>query len=209
MIELKNVMKKIDSNIVLNDINVTFPEAKIIGIVGRNGSGKSMLFRMICGFLLPDSGTVIVNQIDLKKTRTFAKDTRALIEKPNFIDNMSGYENLLLLARLLKKIGKNEIEHYLKQFDLYEDKDKKVGKYSLGMKQKLGIIQALMEQPNIIILDEPFSGLDKQSVLALKTILKEEQKGGKTIFISSHIEQDIKELCDVVYEMDSGKLVQL
>ena len=206
MIELLHATKKLGNQIVLNDINARFEEGKIIGIVGRNGSGKSMLFRLLCGLIYPTKGQVLVNGIDLKKQNAFPLEVRALIERPHFIDNMTGFENLSLLASMQKKIGSEEIERYLKLFHLDHEKNKPVSKYSLGMKQKLGIIQVLMEDADVMILDEPFSGLDKESVKEVKKILKKERSQNKTILIASHIESDIDDLCDEVYEMDTGKL---
>lgn len=209
MIELKNVYKELDQNIILDYINLKIKDKTIVGIVGRNGSGKSMMFRAICGLIIPDSGEIIINGNNITKKNAFSQDIRALIEKPNFIENSSALDNLLLLASIQKKIGKEEILKYLKQFGLYEVRNKAVGKYSLGMKQKLGIIQVLMEDPQIMIFDEPFSGLDKQSVKDVKKILLDEKKKGKTILIASHIDSDLKGLCDEFYEMDVGRLEKI
>lgn len=206
MIELKQVSKTIDNNTVLNNINLVLEKGQIVGIIGRNGSGKSMLFRMICGLITPDTGEVIINSKNITKKHSFPTEIRALIERPNFIDNATAFENLNLLASIQKKIDREDIFKYLKIFDLYEMRDKKVGKFSLGMKQKLGIIQVVMEDPDIMILDEPFSGLDKQSVIEVKKFLLEKKNEGKLILLASHIESDINDLCDTIYEMDAGEI---
>ncbi len=164
-----------------------------------------MLFKTICGFLTPTSGKVIVNDIDIYKSKTFPPETRALIEKPNFINSLSGFENLKMLVDIKKIVGVKEIEDTLSLVNLENEKNKKFGKYSLGMKQKLGIASVLMENPKIIILDEPFNGIDKSSIQEIKNYLLK-IKSDKIIIIASHIESDIKDLCDVIFEMDLGKV---
>lgn len=205
MINLIDLYKKIDNNIVLDNVNLKLKKGYIYGLVGRNGSGKTMLLNTICGFIKPTSGKILVNNIDLYEEKKFLPNSRALIEHPKFIDNLSGYENLELLAGINKIIGKEEIEQVLKEVDLYEHKDKKYGKYSLGMKQKLGIAQVLMENPEIMILDEPFNGLDQKSADKIRKKLKNIKKD-KIIIIATHIKDDIEELCDYVYKIDAGKL---
>lgn len=133
---------------------------------------------------------------------------RALIEKPNFFPELTGYENLELLAKIQNKIGKEEIEEALKKVNLYEEKDKKYREYSLGMKQKLGIAQVLMEDPEIMILDEPFNGIEENSVKEISTLLKEERKKGKLIMISTHIKEDLDNLSDVIYHFDAGTVTK-
>lgn len=206
-INIENLTKKLDENIVLDNINITFEEGKVYGIVGRNGSGKSLLFKTICGFLTPTSGNVFINDIDIYEKDVFPPSTRALIEKPNFINSLSGFQNLKLLADINKLIGDNEIDDSLKLVNLYNEKNKKFGKYSLGMKQKLGIASVIMENPKIIILDEPFNGIDKSSIEQIKKYLLN-IKSEKIIIIASHIESDINDLCDEIYEMDLGKIIK-
>lgn len=205
-INIENLTKKLDENIVLDNINITFEEGKVYGIVGRNGSGKSLLFKTICGFLTPTSGKVFINDIDIYEKDVFPPSTRALIEKPNFINSLSGFQNLKLLADINKLIGDKEIDDSLKLVNLYNEKNKKFGKYSLGMKQKLGIASVIMENPKIIILDEPFNGIDKSSIEQIKKYLLN-IKSEKIIIIASHIESDINDLCDEIYEMDLGKII--
>ena len=205
-INIENLTKKLDENIVLDNINITFEEGKVYGIVSRNGSGKSLLFKTICGFLTPTSGNVFINDIDIYEKDVFPPSTRALIEKPNFINSLSGFQNLKLLADINKLIGDKEIDDSLKLVNLYNEKNKKFGKYSLGMKQKLGIASVIMENPKIIILDEPFNGIDKSSIEQIKKYLLN-IKSEKIIIIASHIESDINDLCDEIYEMDLGKII--
>ena len=204
-INIENLTKILDQNKVLDNINLEFKEGKIYGIIGRNGSGKSLLFKTICGFLTPTSGKVYINDIDIYQTKTFPPSTRALIEKPNFINSLTGFENLKLLADIKKDVGIKEIEDTLELVNLQNEKSKKFGKYSLGMKQKLGIVSVLMENPKIIILDEPFNGIDKSSIQQIKDYLLK-IKSDKIILIASHIESDISDLCDEIIEMDLGKI---
>ena len=204
-INIENLTKILDQNKVLDNINLEFKEGKIYGIIGRNGSGKSLLFKTICGFLTPTSGKVYINDIDIYQTKTFPPSTRALIEKPNFINSLTGFENLKLLADIKKDVGIKEIEDTLVLVNLQNEKSKKFGKYSLGMKQKLGIASVLMENPKIIILDEPFIGIDKSSIQQIKDYLLK-IKSDKIILIASHIESDISDLCDEIIEMDLGKI---
>ncbi len=206
MIEIINLTKVIGNEKILSNINIKLENGNIYGFVGRNGSGKSMLFKTICGFINPTEGVVKVNGIDIYKNNIFPENTRALIEKPNFIDDMSGFENLKSLAKIQNKITDKEILKYMDLFDLIKSKDKAYKKYSLGMKQKLGIIQVLMENPNIMIFDEPFNGLEEQSVKLLRDILLKEKKNGKLILLASHIKEDIEILADNVYKIDSGTI---
>ena len=206
-IELNNVTKKLDKELVLNDISLSFDSGKIYGLVGRNGSGKSMLLKTICGFVKPDKGYVKVDGEDIYKNNTFPKKTAALIERPNYLPDLTGYENLKMLASINKIIGDKEILNTLEKVNLLEEKDKKFKKYSLGMKQKLGIAQVLMENPDIMIFDEPFNGLEEESVKKIRKLLLEEKKKDKLIIIATHIKEDINELCDVIYRVDNGKII--
>ena len=203
---INNVSKKIGNDVILDNINLTFEEGKIYGLVGRNGSGKSMILKTICGFIKPDTGFVLIDDNDIYKTCSFPDDTGALLDVPNYIPDLTGLENLQLLAQIQNKIGNDEIIETLKMVNLYESKDKKFKKYSLGMKQKLGIAQALMENPKIIILDEPFNGLEDESCEKIRKLLIDEKNKNKIIIIATHIKEDIESLCDVVYRVDNGKI---
>ena len=201
--------KKFKDNIVISNVNLTFNEGKIYSFIGRNGCGKTVLLKLICGFYKPTTGKVLYDDIDINKDVKIAPNTRALIENPDFIPTLSGYENLKLLADIQKKIGKKEIENALIAVNLFESKDKLYYKYSLGMKQKLGIAQVIMEDPNVIILDEPFNGIENESVDKLRSLLLEEKSRGKIILIATHIHEDIDVLSDVVYRVDGGKVEEV
>ena len=203
-IEIKNVSKSFGSNEIVKDVNLTFEGGKIYGLVGRNGSGKSVLLKMICAFYEPTSGKILFNGKDIIANNKFPPSTRALIEKPNFLSDLTGEENLLLLAEIQNKIGLKKIHETLKKVNLIDDKDKKYHKYSLGMKQKLGIAQVLMEDPEVMILDEPFNGLDDASAKSIRDLLKEEKKKGKIIILATHIKEDINSLVDELYQIDGG-----
>lgn len=208
-IEIKNVTKKFKDVEILKNINLSFEEGKIYGLVGRNGSGKSVLLKLLCSFYSPTTGEILYDSIDINKEKIFPPSTRALIEKPNFMPELTGKENLLLLASIQNLIGEDEVDDVLKLVDLYEDKDKKYHKYSLGMKQKLGIAQVLMEDPKILILDEPFNGLDDKSSQKIRQILLDEKKNKKIIIIATHIQDDVKILCDEIYKIDGGEITLL
>ena len=189
--KIKNLSKDFKKVRVVNNVTVTFNSGNIYGIVGRNGSGKSVFLKLICAFYIPSEGIILQDNFNYIEKNSFPKDTRALIEKPNFISNISGFENLKLLASIQNKITDDKILETLKKVDLYEERNKKYGEYSLGMKQKLGIAQVLMEEPKCLILDEPFNGIDRKSVEKIKKILLEEKNNGKLIIITSHIKEDI------------------
>ncbi len=209
--ELKviGVSKKFENNYVLKDVNLTFKSGKIYGFIGRNGSGKSVLLKIICGFYSPTEGEILLDNYNYIKDGNFPDSTRALIEKPNFLPDLTGYENLQLLASIQNKIGKKEIDETLQKVNLKEEANKKFAKYSLGTKQKLGIAQVLMEDPKIIILDEPFNGVENDTAKIIRNILLEEKKKDKIIIIASHIKEDIDTLADVVYEVNGGKITEL
>jgi ABC-2 type transport system ATP-binding protein len=207
-IEVKNLNKSFNKIEVLKDINITFESGKIYGLIGRNGSGKSVFLKLLCGFYKPTSGKILYDGIDISGNNTFPKDTRALIEKPCFLPDLTGLENLILLADIQKKIGTNEIYKTLKDLNLYEEKDKKYSTYSLGTKQKLGLAQVLMEDPKVIILDEPLNGIENKTAEKFREIIKKEKEKGKLIIIASHIKEDIDTLADITYEVDDGKIIK-
>ncbi|MDQ0299901.1 ABC-2 type transport system ATP-binding protein [Salibacterium salarium] len=191
---------------VLEDIQLTVNHGEVIGIVGRNGSGKSVLFKAIAGFYQPSRGTIEVNGIDLYQKKNFPENFGCLIENPGFLPRDSGYKNLKLLADIQKKIGKKEIMQTLSLVGLEGAENKPVKRYSLGMKQRLGIAQAIMENPSVIVLDEPTNGLDKQGVKDVLEIILKLKEEGAAILISSHIQEDIDEVSDDVFEMDGGHI---
>ena len=205
-IKVDSVEKEFKKVTVLTNVNMQFESGKIYGLIGRNGTGKTVLLKMLCGFYIPTNGTITFNDINYIKNREFPRNVGALIENPSFLPDLTGFENLKLLSMIQKKIDDNQIIDTLKLVNLYEEKDKKYSKYSLGMKQKLGIAQAIMENPEIIILDEPFSGIEKETVEKLKQVFLNLKKENKIIILSSHIKQDIDDLADVIYEFDGGSV---
>lgn len=209
VISLENVAKKFGNTTVLQHINIQFEEGKIYGIVGRNGSGKTVLFKLIVGYLSATTGKVKVCGKEIGKDIDFAENIGIIIENPGFLSGYTGYKNLEYLASIRRIIGKEEIRDSMRKVGLDPDNRKKVGKYSLGMKQRLGIAQAIMENPDILILDEPMNGLDKQGVEEVRKILLDLKNDGKTIVLASHNREDIEILCDEVYEMDRGLLSKM
>lgn|SRR5574344_495542 len=207
-IEVKNVSKSFKKVDVLKNISVNFESGKIVGLIGRNGSGKTVFLKIVCGFYAPTSGSVIVDGVDIVKECSFPKNTRALIEKPGFLPELSGYENLKMLAEIQNKIGDKEINETVKLVNLEKDINKKYETYSLGTKQKLGIAQVIMEDPDIMIFDEPFNGIENKTAELLRKLLKDLKKRGKLIIIASHIKEDINGLADEVYEFDDGELIK-
>ncbi len=207
-ISIKNVQKDFKKVTVLRDVNLELESGKAYGLCGRNGSGKTILLKLLCGLITPSKGEIYYDNELLTVNNAYKFNIGALIENPKFIPELTGYKNLELLSEIKKKINKEEIEKYLKIVNLYEEKDKKFCDYSLGMKQKLGIAQAIMEDQEIIILDEPFSGIDDASVNKIKEYLKEEKNKNKLILISSHVKEDLNELVDEVFYFDAGVIKQ-
>ncbi len=207
-IEVKQVSKEFKKQMVLKDINVTFESGNIYGLIGRNGSGKSVFLKLLCALYRPTSGEILFDGENVIKEKKFPPSTGALIEKPSFIGDLTGFENLKLLASIQKKIGEDEINAILKKVELYEEKDKKYSKYSLGMKQKLGIAQTLMEDPEIIILDEPFSGVEDDTASSLRNLLLEEKEKGKLIIVATHMKEDLEKLATVTYRFQNGQMVK-
>lgn len=205
-IEVQNVVKRFRDQVVLKNVSISFEKGKIHGIVGRNGSGKTVLFKCICGLMHPEEGVILVNGKRVGRDVDMPEDIGAIIEAPGFLPNYSGYKNLRFLANTRRKIGKEEILNVLKTVGLDPESRKHVGKYSLGMRQRLGIAQAIMEDPEILILDEPMNGLDNAGVQDIRALLLELKAQGKTILLASHNHEDIAALCDTVHEMDGGVL---
>lgn len=206
-IEVKNISKAYKKENVLDDVSFCVNAGEIFGIVGRNGSGKSVLMKIICGLAAPTSGDIVIDEKIIGKDIDFPENLGAIIEQPAFMQFASGFKNLKFLADINKKIDKAEIRSTMEMVGLNPDSKKWVMNYSLGMKQRLSIAQAIMENPELIILDEPMNGLDKEMVNWLRGYLKEESDKGHTIIISSHIQEDIDILCDHVIELDRGCIV--
>ena len=207
MIYVNHLALNIKKDTILSDITLHVEKGKITGLVGRNGCGKTMLMKCITGFVRPTEGEVIFDGKKVGQDVDFPKDTGIIIESPSFIPYYSGRKNLLELASLQRKVKKEKIDEVLQQVGLFEARNKLVRKYSLGMRQRLGIAQALMENPDTLILDEPMNGLDNECVTLVRNILSNLREQGKTILLVSHNAEDIKVLCDAIYEMDKGKLV--
>lgn len=208
-VSVQNLSKSFGRECVLKNITRNFEEGKIHGIVGNNGSGKTVLMKCICGFLLPDEGTVLVNGKRVGIDMDFPPDLGIIIETPGFLPGLSAVRNLEILASLNKKIGLKEIADSIRQVGLDPTVKKPVGKYSLGMRQRLGIAQAIMEDPSLLILDEPLNGLDKQGVFEMRKLIKGLKDEGKTVLLASHNQADIDELCDTVCEMDAGVMTMI
>lgn len=206
-IEVQNAVKRFRDQVVLKNVSISFEKGQIHGIVGRNGSGKTVLFKCICGLMHPEEGVILVNDKRVGRDVDMPEDIGAIIEAPGFLPNYSGYKNLRFLANIRRKIGKEEILNVLKTVGLDPESRKHVGKYSLGMRQRLGIAQAIMEDPEILILDEPMNGLDNAGVQDIRALLLELKAQRKTILLASHNHEDIAALCDTVHEMDGGVLL--
>lgn len=206
---VKNISKEFKNIKVLEDINLTFESGNVYGLNGRNGSGKSVFQKLLCGLYLPTTGTITYDGKEYNFKNEFPSMVGALIEKPSFFPNLTGYENLKILANINNLISDKEIHETLKIVNLQDESNKKYNKYSLGMKQKLGIAQALMENKEVTILDEPFNGLDDASVTKIKEYLLKLKKGNKIVILSSHIKNDLEEICDKIYYFDAGKVKEL
>lgn len=208
VIQIDRVSKRFGEEEVLHPVSYEFREGLIYGIVGNNGSGKTVLMKCICGFMPPTEGRVFVNYKQIGKEIDFPEDTGLIIETPGFLPDLTGFKNLEILASLRKKIGTSRIRETLELVGLDPDLKKHVSKYSLGMRQRLGIAQAIMEDPSILILDEPFNGLDKAGVAQMHQLILDLKEKNKTILLSSHSQNDIDVLCDVVCEMDAGYFME-
>lgn len=206
VISIENLSKSFKGKTVLENINLHLEKGKIYGIVGDNGSGKTVLLKLICGFLKPDTGKVTVNGKVIGKDRDFPEDTGIIIEAPGFLPNYSGMKNLEYLASIRGKIGKTEIRAAMRTVGLDPESKLKVGKYSLGMKQRLGIAQAIMENQSLLVLDEPMNALDKGAVAQMRELFLQFKQQGKTLLIISHNDADISTLCDEVYEFDGTNI---
>lgn len=207
VISIQDVYQQFNDQTVLQNVNIDFRRGEIHGIIGRNGSGKTVLLKCICGLIYPSSGKVTVNKKIVGKDIDFPQEIGFIIETPGFLVNYSGYKNLKYLASIRNKISLKKIRDTIAFVGLDPDDKKHVGKYSLGMRQRLGIAQAIMEDPDILILDEPMNGLDNQGVADMHELIKNLRDSGKTILLASHNMYDIEDLCDTVSELDAGCLI--
>lgn len=204
-IEVINIYKSFGKERVLQGVSFCIPAGRIYGVVGNNGSGKTVLMKCICGFMKCDRGKIFVDGRQVGKEMDFPDRLGIIIETPGFIPNLTGYKNLKILAALKGRIGKKEIREVMERVGLDPGMKKTVAKYSLGMRQRLGIAQAIMEDPDVLILDEPFNGLDRYGVVEIRALLKDLKADGKSILLASHNAQDIRELCDDVLDLMEGK----
>lgn len=201
-IEIKNYSKEIKSTMILNNISLELECGKVYGFHGRNGCGKSMLFKAICGLIHASEGDIIIDSKKLHEDIEIPESIGALIENPGFFPQLNGYENLMLLANINKRVSKEVVIELLEQVHL--NNKKKYKQYSLGMKQRLGIIQAFMENPDILILDEPMNALDEEHITLVKEMILEKKAQQKCILLASHNKEDLEMLCDVIYHMEDG-----
>lgn len=208
-ISIEHVRKDFRGEQVLRDINLELEAGRVYGLVGNNGSGKTVLMKCICGFLPVSAGSIRVDGKLIGVEIDFPESMGVIIETPGFLPHLTGKRNLEILAGLQNRISKEEIIRTLQRVGLDPSLKKPVAKYSLGMRQRLGIAQAIMEDPRLLILDEPFNGLDKHGVEEIRELFLELKESKKTIIMSSHNSEDIRLLCDRVYEMDGGEMRNL
>ena len=209
VIEVCNVTKRFGTSEVLKDVSINFEKGKIHGLIGRNGSGKTMLMKCICGFVPVSEGKILVDNKEIGKDIDVPESIGAIIETPGFLYGYSGYNNLKFLASIRNKISKEKIRQTIQMVGLNPDSKKHVGKYSLGMRQRLGLAQAIMEDPEILLLDEPMNGLDKHGVGEMRELFRSFADQGKTIIMANHSAEDIEVLCDTVHEMDLGVISRI
>ena len=209
MIIIDDLTKRFGKNTVLNKVSIEFEKSKIHGIIGRNGSGKTVLMKCICGLTSITDGTITVSGKKIGADCEIIPNAGVIIETPGFLTHLSGLANLKNLAALTGRIGINDIRKAISHVGLDPNDKKRVGKYSLGMRQRLGLAQAIMEDPELLILDEPMNGLDKDGVTDMRKYLLDLKAQGKTILIASHSAEDIDVLCNTVCEMDKGMLTRL
>lgn len=209
-IQVRNLTKSFGKNVIINDISFNFQKGKCYGIVGKNGCGKSVLFKLLSGLMIPNSGDIIVDDISIGKNGNLCKDIGILIEHPGFLPDHTGYQNLKLLADINKKVDDKRINEIFKIISLENAKDTKVKHYSLGMLQRLAIGQAIMEYPKFLILDEPFNSLDEESVENLRDIILNYCKNNEvTTLIASHNKEDINYLTDYIIKLENGKFIEI
>lgn len=206
MIQVKDVSLNIKGRLILSDINMELREGRIYGLSGNNGSGKTMLMKCICGFVRPTSGEITVNGEVIGKDTDYIRDTGIIIETPGFIPYYSGMKNLRVLSEIDGKADRAKIRETMEKCGLNPDLKLPVKKYSLGMRQRLGIAQAIMGEQSVLILDEPMNGLDKEGIAAVRELLLKMKGEGRLIILASHNREDINVLCDEVYEMEKGKI---
>lgn len=206
VVQLENVTKSFKGTLLFENVSAIFEPGRIYGIVGHNGSGKSVLFKMMCGFMAPDSGDVIVDPRFMSKDRTFPEEFGVIIDRPGYLPQKTGLDNLRDLARIRDVIGDDEIRASMERVGLPPGTKQAVRNYSLGMKQKLALAQAIMEDPQVLLLDEPFNALDSDSVDRVRNLLREYREDGRTIIFTSHNKEDMDLLADHVFRIRANSL---
>lgn len=204
-LKIEHVSKQIKGSLVIDDISLMFVPGRIYGLRGINGSGKTMLMRLICGLIRPTSGNIYYDDMELGHDIFFPPDVGVLLENPSFLDGYTGYQNLKLIADIQKKIGEKEIKEILDKVGLEPNDKRKYKKYSLGMKQRLGIAAALMEQPDLVILDEPFNALDTDGVTMTANLIRNEKERGALVIMACHDREQLEFLADEIIEISGGK----
>ncbi len=207
-ITVENVTKKFKETVAVDHVSVRFEKGKIHGIIGRNGSGKTVLFKCIYGLFPVTEGKIDVLGQKMGDGKRVPKGVGGIIETPGFLPNCSGYQNLRYLMELSGKVDKEKIRSAITLVGLDPDSKKHVGKYSLGMRQRLGLAQAIMEDPELLILDEPMNGLDRHGVEEMRNLFLQWKAAGKTLLIASHNPEDTRILCDTLHEMDAGVMTE-
>lgn len=205
-VEVKDLCKTIKNTVILDKISLTMESGKIYGLRGKNGSGKTMFMRCLCGLILPSEGEIIIDGKKLGADMDFPESVGVLIENPAFLNGYTGFQNLKLLASIKDKIGDTEIRKAIADVGLEPEDKRKYKKYSLGMKQRLGIACALMESPELILLDEPINALDEKGVKRIKELLMEEKEKGKLIIVACHDNKELEYLADVIYHVEAGHI---
>lgn len=206
MIEIQDLTKTFQTQTVLQNVNATFSPGLIHGIIGRNGAGKTVLLRLLCGLMRPTQGRVVVDGKQLGKDTDFAPDSGILIETPGFLPYLSGFQNLCELASIRRLVSKDEIATTMEHVGLDPVSKKRVSQYSLGMRQRLGLAQAIMEHPRYLMLDEPMNGLDTQGMEDVRNLLQQQKAAGVTVILASHSMEDIRLLCDTVHRIQDASL---
>lgn len=209
VINVNQVCKSYRGTALYKDISLQIDSGTFSSIAGANGSGKSVLFRLMCGFTKPDSGTISINERYLSKGRVFPEKFGILIDRPGFLNNQTGFENLNKLAKIRGEIGPDEIRESMLKLGLNPDAKQPVRQYSLGMRQKLALTQAIMESPEVLLLDEPFNALDAASVTNVRNLLLDLNKNGVTIVFTSHNQNDIEELSSAKYAISNYTIERL
>ena len=207
IVKVENLSKSFKHNIIFENVNIIFEPGHIYGFIGRNGTGKTVFLKTLCGILNADTGRILFDDEETLRTTGVPKSTRALIEKPEMINELTGFENLKLIASIQNTINDDRIKEVLKLVGLDNEDKKKFKNYSLGMKQKLGIAQVIMEDADFLIFDEPFNGLDNKSCDDMRKLFKQLKKQGKILIVATHVKEDIDNLIDVLYRIDNGSLI--